>query len=221
VEPEPEPEPEVEVEPEIVPPAPEIEPEPEVEPEVEPEPEPEPEIEEPEPEPEPVPEPDFLSSLSNLEQLRDIAPQEDREVRRVPDAEEAEVERRAFGAGTSLTVSQMDAMKSHLAGCWRIPLDAPNPEELQVRVRIRLNRNGTLSAMPQILDQARISLSGDPYLRAAAEAARRAVIECEPYSFLPADRYDDNDIDNKADDVFRHVYRVYPTIPSPLYAEAS
>ena len=34
---------------------------------------------------------------------------------------------------------------------------------------------------------------------------------------LPDPAYSEQDIDIKTDDVFRHVYRVYPTIPSPLY----
>jgi len=35
---------------------------------------------------------------------------------------------------------------------------------------------------------------------------------------LPAPAYSDNDIKIKTDGVFRHVYRVYPTIPSPFFS---
>lgn len=35
---------------------------------------------------------------------------------------------------------------------------------------------------------------------------------------LPVDNYNDNEVQTRAEDVYRHVYRVYPTIPSPYYA---
>jgi type I restriction enzyme R subunit len=34
---------------------------------------------------------------------------------------------------------------------------------------------------------------------------------------LPVDRYTENDVHVCADEVYRHVYRVYPTVPSPYY----
>ena len=38
---------------------------------------------------------------------------------------------------------------------------------------------------------------------------------------LPAESYSEEDIASMAEGVFRHVYRAYPTVPSPLYAQAS
>ncbi len=35
---------------------------------------------------------------------------------------------------------------------------------------------------------------------------------------LPVEAYTEEDVNNKAEEVFRHVYRVYPTAPSPYYA---
>ena len=37
---------------------------------------------------------------------------------------------------------------------------------------------------------------------------------------LPVENYSEEDIDIKTEDVFRHVYWAYPTVPSPYYAEA-
>ena len=34
---------------------------------------------------------------------------------------------------------------------------------------------------------------------------------------LPADGYSEEEVAAKSDDVFRHVFRVYPTVPSPYY----
>jgi len=36
---------------------------------------------------------------------------------------------------------------------------------------------------------------------------------------LPVDRYDEGDVNTRAEDVFRHVFRAYPTVPSPVYSQ--
>lgn len=38
---------------------------------------------------------------------------------------------------------------------------------------------------------------------------------------LPVESYDEQDVTNKTDDIFRHVYRAYPTLPSPYYDTTS
>ena len=38
---------------------------------------------------------------------------------------------------------------------------------------------------------------------------------------LPADDYSEAEVGTKTDDVFRHVFRVYPTVPSPHYENAA
>lgn len=38
---------------------------------------------------------------------------------------------------------------------------------------------------------------------------------------LPVETYSETDVDEMAEVVFRHVYRVYPTVPSPYYREAA
>jgi type I restriction enzyme R subunit len=37
---------------------------------------------------------------------------------------------------------------------------------------------------------------------------------------LPSSSYTEPEVKTRAEDVFRHVYRAYPTIPSPIYAAA-
>ena len=37
-------------------------------------------------------------------------------------------------------------------------------------------------------------------------------------SGLPVDQYSEEEVHTRADEIFRHVYRVYPTLPSPYYA---
>lgn len=38
---------------------------------------------------------------------------------------------------------------------------------------------------------------------------------------LPSDDYSQAEVGTKTDDVFRHVFRVYPTVPSPYYENAA
>ena len=38
---------------------------------------------------------------------------------------------------------------------------------------------------------------------------------------LPVDNYTEDDVGARAAEVFRHIYRVYPTVPSPYYAAAA
>ena len=38
---------------------------------------------------------------------------------------------------------------------------------------------------------------------------------------LPVESYTEDDVNTKSEEVFRHVYRVYPTVPSPYYAETA
>ncbi len=38
---------------------------------------------------------------------------------------------------------------------------------------------------------------------------------------LPVNSYEENEVQSKADEVYRHVFRVYPTLPSPFYGEAA
>ena len=92
---------------------------------------------------------------------------------------------RGIGAQDAMTMQLADALRNQIAQCWSPPVGAPNPEKLIVVYQLYLNQDGTVAQPPQLdLD----SSSGDPYWRAAAEAARRAIHMCAPYK-LPADKY--------------------------------
>ncbi len=38
---------------------------------------------------------------------------------------------------------------------------------------------------------------------------------------LPPDDYSEAEVGTKTDDIFRHVFRAYPTVPSPYYENAA
>ena len=100
----------------------------------------------------------------------------------------AEMARAGAGDGLNMTVSELEALQSAMYKCWRIPLDAKNPEELGVRVRVKLRPDGGVSEV-RLLDQARIAASPNPFLKTAAQRAVSAVSKCAPYDFLPPEKY--------------------------------
>ncbi len=134
-----------------------------------------------------------LDAISNLiDKNRDAQPEKNQQ--RTLQSEKnlyafAETAREAQGLGTELSLSELDALQSAMYRCWRIPLDAKNPEELIVRVRVSLRSDGHVQSV-DVLDRAAISMSSNPYLKIAAQRAVSAVSKCAPYDFLPVDKYD-------------------------------
>jgi hypothetical protein len=81
------------------------------------------------------------------------------------------------------------ALFSMIKPCWNPPIGAPNPNDLVVDFELQLNSDGTVMGRPQLSGNS-ASAMGNPYTRAAAEAAMRAIYQCAPYK-LPAARYND------------------------------
>jgi hypothetical protein len=88
-----------------------------------------------------------------------------------------------IGAANAMTADLADALKSQIYRCWSPPVGAPNANDLVVGFDVMLNSDGSL-----IRANSDDLQSGNPFTRAAAEAARRAIFQCQPYK-LPADRY--------------------------------
>lgn len=89
-----------------------------------------------------------------------------------------------IGNQNLMTADIADALKSQIYRCWSPPLGAPNAADLVVDFTLNLNPDGTVGRL-QLQ-----TLSGNSYTRAAAEAASRAIYQCQPYR-LPQNRYDD------------------------------
>lgn len=87
--------------------------------------------------------------------------------------------------GSSLTQSEMDALRGQIQRCWNVPAGAADADSLKVSVKFSLDPSGALEGQPEIISGG----GGAGIERTAAESARRAVIMCGPYN-LPADKYD-------------------------------
>jgi hypothetical protein len=170
---------------EALPPDPVPEPEPEPEPEVIAEPEPEPPPPPPQPRERPAPQREEFD-LDSVIALLDNRAAETQQPQDAPQEEEA---RRGIGDRNAMTMSLVDALKAQMYECWSPPIGAPNAEELIVFVDIYLAPNGALARPPQLAPQSRAAAASNPHMRAAAEAALRAVNICAPYRNLPQDQY--------------------------------
>ncbi len=86
---------------------------------------------------------------------------------------------------SGLTLSEEDALKAQIFGCWSLPLGLPYQENLLVRIKLRLNPDGTV-LRSEILDHARMNKPGQGFYKVLAESALRAVRICQPLRVPPA-----------------------------------
>lgn len=97
----------------------------------------------------------------------------------------ADRNQRGAGPGTAEVAALEDRVRAltraHLLRCWRMPIDLPEPDRLVVTVQFELNRNGGLTGQPRVTSPSNYTF--DPAMRAAADAALRAVRACDPYPF--------------------------------------
>jgi hypothetical protein len=78
-----------------------------------------------------------------------------------------------------LTLSEEDALKAQIFGCWSIPLGLPYNENLLVRIKLKLKPNG-LVIKTEILDHVRMNKPGQGFYKVLAESALRAIQLCQP-----------------------------------------
>jgi outer membrane biosynthesis protein TonB len=87
-------------------------------------------------------------------------------------------------SGANLERSEIAAFKAHLQECWKPPASLAAASNLVVVLRISLQPNGALAGEPSLL-AASASAEGPTLI----QTATRALQQCQPYAFLPADKY--------------------------------
>ncbi len=80
---------------------------------------------------------------------------------------------------SALTLTEEDALKAQIFGCWSIPLGLPYNENLLVRIKLKLKPDGTVMKS-EILDHARMNKPGQGFYKVLAESALRAIQLCQP-----------------------------------------
>ena len=79
----------------------------------------------------------------------------------------------------TLSLSEEDALKAQIFGCWSIPLGLPYNENLLVRIKLKLKPDGSV-VKSEILDHARMNKPGQGFYKVLAESALRAIQLCQP-----------------------------------------
>ena len=87
---------------------------------------------------------------------------------------------------TGLAQVDVAAFKAHLRKCLSLPAGVTAADKLRVVFRIGLKRDGALSTPPTLVEA-----SASPNGPAMARSVMQALRQCQPYGFLPADRYDE------------------------------
>lgn len=180
---------------------------------IKPAPEPKP-IEKPAPDPKPVVEPknldvkkqtqapmpprkpkrpdSFESVLKTLEQLKKAPPPPKKPdpvqdfAKMMASALDQPNQRNDIGA--KMTISEIDLVRQQIHRCWNLPAGAKDAHKMLISIRISMNPDGRVRTA-RVLDQAR--MSSDPFYRAMAESAVRAVLNprCQPFK-LPPEKYE-------------------------------
>lgn len=134
----------------------------------------------------PLAEDSFAALLRSVEKL-DRRVQAERaspgKGRAEPQPQEARGE--AARAEATLTQGEVDAIRRQIERCWNVPVGVRGIETMQVRLRIAMNRDGSVARVG-IEDQARMTV--DPAFRTVAESAQRAILTCQ--LVLPAEKYE-------------------------------
>lgn len=103
-----------------------------------------------------------IEEIDNIKKNNDITQDQDRNIE-----------------SNKLTLSEEDALKAQIFGCWSIPLGLPYNEDLLVRIKLKLEPDGSV-VKTEILDHARMNKPGQGFYKVLAESALRAVKLCQP-----------------------------------------
>ena len=118
-----------------------------------------------------------LFDPNNIAALIDKSKEESAETNKKINKVTQDQERNVENAG--LTLSEEDALKAQIFGCWSIPLGLPYNENLLVRIKLQLKPDGSV-IKSEILDHARMNKPGQGFYKVLAESALRAVKLCQP-----------------------------------------
>lgn len=88
------------------------------------------------------------------------------------------------GKALTMSINEIDAFRRQVSQCWNPPVGGLGAEDLLVKLRFQLRKDGTLLAQPKVLNR-----SNNSFFIAAADSAARAVWQCQPYK-LPAEKYE-------------------------------
>jgi hypothetical protein len=84
----------------------------------------------------------------------------------------------------NLSADERATFKAHLRKCWKLPGGAAPAANTRIVLRVYLRRDASLASDP-VLIEAKASPDGVVVM----QTAMRALKDCQPYGFLPPDKY--------------------------------
>lgn len=128
----------------------------------------------PEPEkkaaPKPPPPDNFASVLRSVEKMRDEPTKPEQKTAQATSKSPAPPQ---YNAAMPIGISTIDAIRRHFEKCWNIPAGARDAKDLEVDIKVHLDPDSNVQTA-EIVESARAN--SDPFYRAAAESALRAVL---------------------------------------------
>lgn len=89
------------------------------------------------------------------------------------------------GAAARLSQSEIDALRARLRQCWNPPVGASDASRQYVVFRVLFRRDGTIGRDPALIEGPATQMGP-----ALAESAKRALLQCQPYTMLRPEHYD-------------------------------
>ncbi len=123
-----------------------------------------------------------LFDTNEIAALIDKAKEEQAETERKKEELTQSSVKNSFAQGLSL--SEEDALRAQIFGCWSVPLGLPYDKNLLVRIKLKLKPDGRI-LKSEILDHARMNTPGQSFYKILAESALRAVRICQPLKVPP------------------------------------
>jgi colicin import membrane protein len=91
----------------------------------------------------------------------------------------------ATGAQSAqLSQSEIDALKARLSQCWNPPAGITANSNIYVSLRVLMRQDGSLAAPPVVVEGSPSALGP-----ALAESAKRALLQCQPFTMLRPEHY--------------------------------
>lgn len=87
------------------------------------------------------------------------------------------------GTEIAMSSNELDALRARISDCWTPPPGGLGADAIFVKIRLKLNQDGTLEGYPTVANN-----GSSPFFQAAADSAVRAVFQCQPYT-LPVEKY--------------------------------
>lgn len=133
----------------------------------------------------PKPKKDEMAQLQDL--LKSMEKKKPSQAPATPQSNAKATNNQAPVASDRATMSELDAIRSHIEGCWRIDPGKEGIEKLSAEIRVFINPDGSV-ARAEIIDQSRFFL--DRTFASFATSARLSVLSCKGIPITPA-HYDE------------------------------